>query len=126
MLHRLHLALPPDELGPAADRALQPRAQGSQAGDFVNVDRLADAFDFGWTKTVEDEVALAELPDLFSCCEPIGASTCIRAARLAVCPIGVYSVCASPVWIKRTTTSPVFTPTRACSGNLPSCRMRSE
>jgi hypothetical protein len=33
--------------------------------------------------------------------EPIGASTCIRAARLVECPIGVYSACSSPVWIDR-------------------------
>ena len=90
----------------------------------MNVDRFSNAFDFGRTQTVEKEVALTELPDLFSRgYRAIGASTCIRAARLAVCPIGV-PVCASPVWIERTTTSPVY-PTRACSGNR-FCRMRSE
>ena len=58
--------------------------------------------------------------------DPAGAVVCSRDARFAVCPIGVYSVCPSPVEIERTTTSPVFTPTRACSGNRPSCLMRSE
>ncbi len=40
--------------------------------------------------------------------EPVGASVCIRAARLIEWPIGVYSVCASSVRIERTTTSPVL------------------
>ena len=30
---------------------------------FVNVDRLADAFDLGWTKTAKEEVALTQFPD---------------------------------------------------------------
>src|ERR1700692_775940 len=67
MFERLHLALPPDESSePAARRALQPGAQRSEAGDLVYVDRVAHAFDFGRTQTVEKEVALTELPDLFS------------------------------------------------------------
>src|SRR6202035_5141435 len=58
ILERLHLALPPDApCEPVARRALQPGAQRSEAGDLVNVDRLAHAFDFGRTKTVEKEVA---------------------------------------------------------------------
>ena len=44
----------------------------------------------------------------------------MRDARLVVWPIGVYSVCPPPVEIERTTTSPVFTPTRHCSGLPPS------
>src|SRR5208337_2676047 len=58
--------------------------------------------------------------------EPTGASVCIREARLLVWPIGVYSVCPSPVAIERTTTSPVFTPTRASSDRLPASRNREE
>ena len=67
MLERLHLALAPDELGqPAPRRALQPRAQGPQPGDFVNVDRLADAFDFGCAERLEDEVAFAKFARSFA------------------------------------------------------------
>src|SRR5216684_5663263 len=70
MLHRLHLALPPDELRQAtARRTLQAGAQRPQPGYLVNLDRLADAFDFGWTQTVEEKVALTELPDLFGRCD---------------------------------------------------------
>jgi hypothetical protein len=58
--------------------------------------------------------------------EPVGASACIREARFAVCPIGVYSVCPSPVAIERTTTSPVFTPTRASIGRFPPLRNLAE
>jgi hypothetical protein len=51
--------------------------------------------------------------------DPIGASTCIRAARLVECPIGVYWACASPVRIDSTTASPVFAPTRTWSAACP-------
>ena len=50
----------------------------------------------------------------------VGATACIRDARLAVWPMGVYSVWPSPVVIERTTTSPVFTPMRASIGIPPS------
>lgn len=50
---------------------------------------------------------------------PGGASACIRAAKPVEWPIGVYSTWPSPVAIERTTTSPVFTPTRASIGRLP-------
>src|SRR6185437_2064555 len=52
--------------------------------------------------------------------DPVGATACIREARLVVCPMGVYSVCPAPVLIERTTTSPVFTPTRPSIGIPPS------
>ncbi|HEY2523499.1 MAG TPA: hypothetical protein VGI29_00460 [Candidatus Binataceae bacterium] len=51
--------------------------------------------------------------------EPLGATVCIRAARLVVCPIGVYSTLPPPVEIDRTTTSPELTPTRISSGARP-------
>ena len=67
MLERLHLALAPDELGqPAAGRTLQPRAQRSEPGHLINVDRLADAFDSGRTQRFELEVAFDEFARLFS------------------------------------------------------------
>src|SRR5712692_2125900 len=52
--------------------------------------------------------------------DPVGATACIREARLVVCPIGVYSTWPTPVVIERTTTSPVFAPTRASIGIPPS------
>jgi hypothetical protein len=58
--------------------------------------------------------------------EPVGAMVCIRDARLVECPIGVYSVCASPVLIERTTVSPVLMPTRTSSGGLPASRSFAE
>src|SRR5712692_6999822 len=62
----LHLALASHELRqPPSHGALQPRAQRTQPGHFVNVDRLADAFNFGRAKTIKEEVALTELSDLF-------------------------------------------------------------
>ena len=66
-LHRLHLALAPDELRqPAPGRALQPRAQRPEPGHLVNVDRLADAFDPGRAERLEREVALAQLARLLA------------------------------------------------------------
>jgi hypothetical protein len=66
-LHRIHLTLPSDEFGqPAAGRMLKPRPQRSRAGDLVDVDRFAHPFDSGWTQRLENEVALAELPDVQS------------------------------------------------------------
>ena len=58
--------------------------------------------------------------------ELTGASACIRAATPVEGPTGAYSVRPSPVVIDLTTTSPVFTPTRAWIGTRPSVRMRSE
>jgi hypothetical protein len=57
--------------------------------------------------------------------EPIGASACMRAARLVECPTGTYSACA-PVLTERITTSPLFAPTRAWIGWRASARNRSE
>jgi hypothetical protein len=46
--HRLHLALAPHEFRqPTSRRTLQSSAQRTQSGHFVNIDRLADAFDLG-------------------------------------------------------------------------------
>jgi hypothetical protein len=58
--------------------------------------------------------------------DPVGARACIREARLVVCPMGVYSVCPAPVVIERTTTSPVFTPTRPSIGRFPAARNLAE
>jgi hypothetical protein len=52
--------------------------------------------------------------------DPVGATACIRAARFAVCPIGVYSTWPPPVEIERITTSPVVAPMRASIGIPPS------
>jgi hypothetical protein len=52
--------------------------------------------------------------------EPLGAITCMRATRLAVCPIGVYSARPAALVKVRTTTSPLLMPTRASSGVPPS------
>jgi hypothetical protein len=58
--------------------------------------------------------------------EPGAARVCKRAARLVEWPIGVYSVCVSSVCSVRTTTSPVFTPTRIQIGACPRSRRVSE
>src|SRR5215472_15578812 len=58
--------------------------------------------------------------------DPVGATACIRAARPVECPIGAYSTLPWPVAIERTTTSPVFTPTRASTGRLPATRSFAE
>ncbi|HUA35507.1 MAG TPA: hypothetical protein VMA09_17995 [Candidatus Binataceae bacterium] len=58
--------------------------------------------------------------------EPVGATACIRDARLVVCPIGVYSTWPLPVEIERTTTSPVFAPMRASIGLPPSATSLAE
>src|ERR1039458_3302409 len=46
----------------------------------------------------------------------VGASACIREARLVVCPIGVYSTCPPPVAIERTSRTTFELPTGSCQG----------
>jgi len=61
-LHRLHLAAAPHEFRePPPRRALKPGAQGSETCHFMNIHRLADAFDLGCAQRLEDEVAFAQL-----------------------------------------------------------------
>ena len=121
MLHRIHLALASDELRqPAPRRALQARAQRPEARHLENIDRLGDAFDPGRPQRLELKYPAQSFCVVsVTAIDPVGASVCIREARLVECPIGVYSVCASPVLIERTTASPVLTPTRASSGGFP-------
>jgi hypothetical protein len=56
--------------------------------------------------------------------EPVGASACIREAKLVEWPIGAYSAWPSPIAIERTTTSPVFTPTQALWVDCQPCAVR--
>jgi hypothetical protein len=61
VLERFHLTLAPDKLcQPATCSPLQTRAQGSEPGHLINVDRLADTSDSGCAQRLENEVALAE------------------------------------------------------------------
>src|SRR5262245_46415947 len=62
VLHRVDLSLAPDELGQTApNRPLQSRAQRTQAGNFINVDRLADAFNARRPHRLQCEVAFNQL-----------------------------------------------------------------
>ena len=70
VFERLHLALAPDELGqPAPCRTLQSRPQRPEAGHLINIDRLADAFDSGWTQRLQDKIAFTQFSDLLSRCD---------------------------------------------------------
>ena len=60
VLKRLYLALASDKLGqPPSHRALQPRPQRPQPGHFIDVDRLANAFDPGRAERFQDEIPFA-------------------------------------------------------------------
>ncbi len=59
--HLREFRLAPHESRKAAPHCpLQPRAQRSEPGHFENIDRLADAFDFGCAERLENEVAFAK------------------------------------------------------------------
>src|SRR5712692_6075000 len=56
--------------------------------------------------------------------DPAFAKPSIREAKPVECPIGVYSVRRSSLRMERSTTSPVFTPTRISTGARPVSRSR--
>ena len=124
--HRRHLAFAPDEpRQPAPRRELEVRPERPGAHHLVHLDRGVESLYCRRPQRSELEVALAQsLRRLARRDRTGGAAVCIRAARLVTCPTGVYSVW-PPVSIDRTTTSPVFTPTRASTGIFPSARRRS-
>ena len=98
-------------------------AQRTESGDLVHIYWLTDAFDLGRPERLESKVALAQLSDLFG-----GCNRAARGQRLQ--PGGETdgmangSILGVPLTSceERTTTSPVFTPTRASIGGLPSSR----
>src|SRR5216684_9330896 len=120
-----YFALAPDELGKPAPRCQFEMAACRFCPDhLVDVDWLADAFDFSRPEVAQFEVTLDQMPRILAITmPPAGATVCIRAARLAACPTGVYSVC-PPVWIMRRTTSPVLIPIRTSTPDRP-CFFRS-
>jgi hypothetical protein len=64
--HLRQFRLAPHESRKAAPHCpLQPRPQRSEPGHFENIDRLADAPDFGCAERLENEVAFAQLARVF-------------------------------------------------------------
>ena len=115
--HLLKLALAPDELGqPAPRRELEMVRSGPSPSHFVNVDRLADAFDLGRSQATQLEIAFAQLARVFADrdradrrerLQPRGKIGGVADRRV----LGLARRSAT----ERTTTSPVLTPTRASS-----------
>src|SRR5262249_43453309 len=77
VLHLVYFALSSDELRQAPPwRKLKARPQRTMSGDFVNIDRLADAFDLLLPQSTEFEVALNQLSGVFA--YGYGTSRCHR------------------------------------------------
>src|SRR5215813_3341663 len=67
-VERRHLLSAPDKLRVTSCRCpLQASPQRSESGHFVDVDRFTDPLDLGRSHRLEEEVALAELSNLFCC-----------------------------------------------------------
>jgi len=57
----LQLGVPPHEgREPARRRAFEPRAHGARAGDFIDLDRLAQPLDLDGSERLDGDVALGE------------------------------------------------------------------
>src|SRR5215469_150610 len=121
---RPHLIVTPDKpCQSTRRRALEPRAQRSQANNLVKLYCFAYALDLGWTQRPEVEIAFTQLPCRFSNCDRAGRCQCLHPrASPTGCPTGTYSLRPSAVWIERTTTSPVCAPIRASMAVCPDSR----
>jgi len=72
-LERLHVAFAPDETRESPrTRHLQPRAQRPRPHHLVNTDRLAEAFDPGWSERLELEISFHELTGVLADCDRSG------------------------------------------------------